>query len=368
MKSFEYGDQEIGKKEIVVSTASMVVGIGILTLPRLVASTTEGFDGWISITIGGVFSIFFAWIVAKLASSFPKQTFFDYVALIATKPVAVILTLFISVGFIAIVSLEVRTLGNISKQYMFDRTPVEVLCLVFLITVVYAVSGSRAALIRLNLLFFPIVVSIICFVLLFNITFFETGNLKPIFVTKWSGLFKGAKESIFSFVGYAILLFYIALMNRPKEAPTAAVIGMTIPLILYLFIYLFILGVLSQKTAMGMIYPTIEIAREVEVPGGFFERFDSVFFTIWIMTIFNTTAMAFDVSIIALSSIFRNVKKQMWIFSLSPLIFIIAMGPQNQIQLDTLGTWIAYLSIIYSTVIPPLLLLIVKMRGVKGNG
>jgi spore germination protein len=368
VKAFEYGDEEIGQREITVAVASMIIGVGILTLPRLVSQATQGSDGWISIAMAGCLAIFFAWIVAKLAARFPKKTFFEYTSAIVTKPVAYVLTLLFGVHFLLFVAYESRAIAGVSKQYLFDRTPVEVVAFVFLLVVIYAVSGSRVALLRINLLFLPIVLTVACVMQFMNLGFLEIGNLKPFFKTEWSGIFAGTKESVLSFLGFEIMLFYVALMNRPKDAPKAAIIGISIPLLLYLLLHLTVIGVLSHRVTMNVIYPTIEIAKEVEVPGGFFERFESVFFTIWIMTIFNTTAMAYDVAVMALSSIFRKVKKITWLFMLSPLIYIISMLPQSYVQQSNFGMFISYSGIVFAILIPLGLLLIAKMRGVKGNG
>lgn len=165
MKSFEYGDQEIGQKDILFALASVVIGLGVLTLPRTVADAAKSSDGWISILIGGIIAMFFTWIAAKLASRFPKQTFIEY-GLIVTKPVAYLLTFLFAVYNILYVGFELRGVANVSKQYLFERTPVEVLSLVLLLVIMYAVSGSRAALLRLNLMFLPIVL-FIGFILLF---------------------------------------------------------------------------------------------------------------------------------------------------------------------------------------------------------
>jgi spore germination protein len=125
--------------------------------------------------------------------------------------------------------------------------------------------------------------------------------------------------------------------------------------------------VFGHYAAANIVYPTIEIAKEVEVPGGFFERFESVFFMVWIMTIFNTTAMAYDICLIALGSVFKKVKKMTWILALSPIIYIIAMTSQDLLELDTMGQWVSYSIFVYSVFIPLLLLLILKLRGVKGH-
>jgi spore germination protein len=124
MKSFEYGDEEIGHREIIFAVPSMVVGMGILSLPREVANVTEYYDGWMSIAIGGVFALIFTWLNAKLACRFPKKGFFEYTAEIATKPVSWVITFASAILYMFNLAYEIRGIANISKRYLFDRTPI----------------------------------------------------------------------------------------------------------------------------------------------------------------------------------------------------------------------------------------------------
>lgn len=243
----------------------------------------------------------------------------------------------------------------------------EAIVLSFLLVVVYAVAGSRAALLRLNMMFLPIIVVSVIAVQLMNLGFFEMDNLRPFFATGLKDILKGAMETSFSFAGFVIVLFYISYMNRPQDAPKMTVIGMSIPFFLYLLIFTFCIAVFSHIGTTQIIFPTIEIAKEVEVPGGFFERFESLFFTIWTMTIFNTAAMALDTAIIAFRSIFPKINKKKWIFILSPTVFLVAMIPQDLNEFHTFGEWIAYAGIFFGVIIPPILITIAQIRGVKGN-
>jgi spore germination protein len=101
------------------------------------------------------------------------------------------------------------------------------------------------------------------------------------------------------------------------------------------------------------------------VPGGFIERVESLFFTIWIMTIFNTCTIWFDLTITALRSVFTRLSKFAWILILSPIIYLIAMQPQNQVEFLTFGDRLSYFGVVIAYVIPLLLLAIAKLRGVK---
>ncbi|QOR67836.1 endospore germination permease [Cytobacillus suaedae] len=367
MKSFEYGDQDISNKELFFIVASMMMGVSILSIPRKVASVTNGVDGIFSILMAGLFFGFFGWLTSKVVSKFPRKTFREYTSDLLGKPIGTLLTLLLGLSFLFTVSFETRSLASIARLYMFNETPLEVISLIFLLVVNYAVAGSRVALIRLNLMFFPIIMFIVLAVQFFNIGFIELENVKPILTTNFSDLITGSYFSSLAFVGYIVIFFYTALVKDTTYSPLATVLGMSVPFLIYLVIYFFAIGVFSVEVTRNIIYPTIEVAKEVEVPGEFFERFESIFFTIWIMTIFTTATLAFDCAINALQSIFKKTKRLTWVLMLSPIIYIIAMFPKSVFELELLGVWLGYSGILYGVGITSILFIVSKVRGIKSE-
>ncbi|WP_085521281.1 GerAB/ArcD/ProY family transporter [Tuberibacillus sp. Marseille-P3662] len=365
MRSFEYGDQEISNKELFYAVASMAIGVGILNMPRLVSSSTENGDGMISIIISGLFAFCIVFLIAKLATRFPGESFYTYSSRIVTKPIAIILTVYMTINFIFICGYEIRVISNVAKLYIFDKTPMEVIALIFLLVVIYAVAGSSVALLRLNMMFIPIILVMIIIIQLLNINYIEIKNLRPMFVTPPRDMIRGSLNAFTAIAGFEVILFYIAFINRPDKAPKSASLGILLPLLLNLATYFFCVGVFST-TVKEILYPTIEIAKEIDAPVSFFERFDSLFFTVWIMAIYTTATMAFDVATIAMKSIF-NIKKFSWILVLAPMIYLVAMAPQTFPEIETLGVYTSILSFSCGTVIPLLLLLIAKVRGVKSG-
>ncbi|WP_200416405.1 GerAB/ArcD/ProY family transporter [Virgibacillus salexigens] len=344
MKWFEYGDETISDKELMIAVPSITIGVGILSLPRFIAKDTVSSDGWITLAISGILFIGLAWLIAKLASSYPDQTFVEYAGSLVTKPIAVILTFLLAVHGLILGAYVMRVIADIAKEYLFDRTPVEVIALSFLLVVVYAISGSRAGLFRLNMMFFPIIIFITGAVGLFAIAWFDPKNYLPVFKTDFSGYLSSFKSSSFSFIGSGIILFYTCLVRKPKKVPKMAALGMSIVPGLYIVIYLMCIGVFGNLVTANLSYPIIELAKEIEIPGGFFERFDSIFFVIWIMSIFNTMVMAFDVSVFAFESIFKWKKIQL-ILVLTPIVYLMGMFPQDLIAVVRFGEFVSYYGI-----------------------
>lgn len=78
---------------------------------------------------------------------------------------------------------------------------------------------------------------------------------------------------------------------------------------------------------------------------------------------FNTAAMAFDVSLQAFEAVFKKAKRTTLAFWLGPIIFLIVMQPQNLIEIQQFGEWISYVGIGLGMIFPTLLLLLSLLRG-----
>jgi len=367
LKSFEYGDGEIGTMEVSYGVCNMVIGFGVLTLPRTLAGMTESSDAWMSIVLGGAVALGFGWMVASLMARFPKQGFRDMAAAVSNKAIANAATLIFALYTLLFVSYETRALANISKLYLFDRTPEEAISFFFLLVVIYGVAGPSISLLRLNLLFLPAVLSILLVVLAMNLPLFNVHNLKPAFITDWKGVASASKGTIFSFLGFEIFLFYNAWVNKPGKARRAVLSGLAVPFVVYLLVFLFVIGIFGSVVVRNTLYPTAELAKQVEIPGGFFERFESIFFTIWVMSLFNTAVMAFDVTLIAIRAVLPKTGRMTWILILGPVVYLIAMQPQSVTEIETFGEWISYAGLAVGWGFPAVLLLAAAVRRVKGD-
>lgn len=357
MRVNSYGEKPLSSLEMGMTITSMLIGVGILTLPRSVATYTRSFDGWMSILFAGCVALLAGWLVSKVAVRAGNRAFLDYSAALVGRPVTYLIAALQFTYFLGFCSFETRAIANISKQYLFDRTPVEYISLAFILVVVYGVSGSRSALLRLNVLFLPSVLIMIMIVVSFGYRWFEPVNLKPFFVTPPIGIAQGAKEVIYSLLGFEIILYYIVFMERPEKAPKAVLSGIALTVFIYLVLYQLVIGIFSNIGAMNIVYPTIELAKEIQFPGNFFERFESLFFVIWIMTIYNTAAMGFDLANECLSFLFKKLTKRYRLVILAPIAYLICMIPGDMAEFSTLGTIISYMAMLSGILLPISLLM-----------
>src|SRR5699024_10733323 len=108
----------------------------------------------------------------------------------------------------------------------------------FLLVVVYAVSGSRVGIFRLNILFLPIILIVAIVVFLLSSKIMDISNLRPAFQTDIKGHMHGLYTSALSYIGISIILFYTSFVENPKNIPKVSIIGVTVPVVLYIVVYL----------------------------------------------------------------------------------------------------------------------------------
>lgn len=368
MRKFEYNDENINEKQYIVAYGA--IGVIILVFQKELALLTVAADGLMLILAGGLIASFLLWLLTKFAVSMKKQSLFDFASFVITKPITVIIFFLYSVQWIVLAAYEVRKLTDITEHYLLEDTPIEILTLAFLLVVIYGVAGSRVGIFRLNMMFIPFVLIVSLVILIFNIPLIEVDNLVPVFKTELKDLGQGLliMTGIFIAGGAGVSLFYTSLVESDQSLPKMAILGTMIPVILFFLFYFVSIGVFGNDVTKNLLYASIELGKTVNVPGGVFERFESIFFIIWMMAVFNLTTMIVDLAVMTLQSIFKNTKKIHLLFILSPIIFLISMVPQNIVESAEMGKWVTYSLFFYPLILTFILYTVSKIRGVKAGG
>ena len=363
-----YDYDQIRTTDIPIIVTTMQLGVGILTLPKIVAEIMGSSDGWLVILISGIVMLGIGALIGQVINRFPGQSLLSIsnqlLGIWITRFIFLLLAL-IGLAYLAVV---LRITGMLAKLYFFDLTPIEVLILIFALVIIYCVAGLRIAIMRICLLFLPIIIGILIIIFLFNLGHMRWDNLEPYFTADWRDIVRGTATALPSYNGIIIFLFYGYLAKTSPKIPRMIMIGTSVVITLYILVFIFSVGVLGLYTTINTIFPTIEMAKEAEVPGGFFERLQSIFFAVWMLAIFTSGVFALDISTMMLESIFQKVSKITWILSLAPIGYFLSMIPRNEVEILSMSSWAAIA--LFAVAIPlPIILLIadrVKRRTAHG--
>lgn len=188
----------INSLQLFILLVSMMFGIGVLTLPRNVTESVGTSDSWISVLLTGILTCIPITVIGKLSAVFPRQHFLDYTKQILGQSLAWVLGFAVSCYFVLLLVLEIRAIGMLVRTYLLPKTPLEVLIILPIFASVYLTTGGANAVIRLNEMLMPFLVTVFIVILALSCQNFHFKDVQPLFRTDIPSLIKGIPSSTFS--------------------------------------------------------------------------------------------------------------------------------------------------------------------------
>lgn len=350
--------------ELAILVICNICGIGLLSLPNTIANGTLFADGWVILLGSGLVVVILGWVSTKLSTCFPKMSFYEYTSTLVSKPVAFFVSVIAICIYLCIAAYEVRSISMIVNLYLMENTDFKIIAFCFVLILSYGLCGSRMALVQFCIVGLYIVIVALILSFMLNINNLDFTHLFPILKTPPIGYIHALKKSGFAFLGFEVVLYYSFLINNPKKAPVYVVSALLVVVLLYTITYLVCICIFSQSVVKQLVYPVLELGKEVDI-GEFLERFDALFFMTWIITIFSTTIIYIDMIVIVLTSIFKKEKKQTFVFILMPIVYMISIFPNSQEEVRHFGNMATTVNFFYILIIPPILLLITFVKKEK---
>lgn len=331
--------------EMSISLIAMIIGVGVLTIASGLATELDTTDGWISIGITGILVAFLVYLYTRLQQNFPGQNLIQYIRQGAVgKWLAKGLTVIFIIYFVSLLGFEVRILTIVVRMYLLDQTPSEMIAFIILLLSIYAVSKGTQGIIHLNIMFAPIMLVILFVIMSANIGNVEFEQIKPIMPKGIGPVATAIKETVLSFLGIEILFFFMANMKKSDLRALPLAIGIGMVTFVYMAVIVFTYWIFSLEATKLMVFPTVEMAKEVDIPGGIFERVESLMITGWTMAIFNTMIIVHLLSVQIFKDEFLTKSQGTWIPSIMAFVaFVITFIPISIVESFSLGDLIARL-------------------------
>lgn len=363
---FTRSDDKITTSQAVIFLTDSILGAGILTMPRDITEKVKTPDAWLSVLLGGVVILLVVWVMTKLSQQFPGKTIFEYARTLVGKIPGSMMSLLMVIYFLVIAGFEIRILAEVNVFYLLEGTPVWAVIIPFIWTGAYLASGGINCIARLFQIIFPISILILLLSFLLSMRLFELDHLRPFLGEGLPPVLHGLKSSILIYTGFEIVMVLVGHMQHPEKAVKTMLLGTGIPIILYVFATMIVLGGMSVTAVLRSTWPTLDLLRSFEITGLFFERFEFPFLVIWMMQMFCNFCSQFFVTSLGLSQTF-GIKFPLVLFVLMPVLFIAALIPKTMNDLFALGGTIGYMSIIlFALVTVPLsLVYLIRKKGLK---
>lgn len=331
---------------------STIVGIGILTLPHQLSLLLEN-DGWIAIILGGLLMIPSIIIINRLFQLYPDRDIFEIGRMTLGRWIFNILLIPVMLYYISLMAFLARSLGEITKAFLLETTPIEVLIVSFILASSYIARCEIQIIGRATYHIYPIILGFVILLSIVSSPNIDFTNMLPMFQSNINKLPEGIMISFFSYFGFEILILSIPFAEEKNKTLQSSLIGIGIVIVMYLIIFVIVLSQYGLHNLQRQLFPTLDVIKEIDFPGFFIENLDGLVMAIWVLIVFGTMAPTYYSAGKVLSNIFNTKDHSLFILPLLPIIYIISLIPQSLLEtFERLGKFINYSGLISIVMVP----------------
>ncbi|AEM74192.1 GerAB/ArcD/ProY family transporter [Caldicellulosiruptor acetigenus] len=334
-------NDKVSSFQCFVLFVSVMIGIGIMFMPASVAKAVEQ-SGWLVVLVGGILSFLVFLLILKVISLNPDVTIVELLNEAFGKAIGVIFSFVYVIYFTIFSAFETRLIAETAKEFLFTLTPNEVLIIAFLLTCAYLSRYGIEVIARMCEVLMPGIVVIIVILSFFVYQRLDFSNLLPILNISFIKLIKGIGTTIFSFLGFEAFLFFMPYIRRKDKLIKSALFGFLVTVLLYEVIIIFATADFGAKEMQTMIWPTLNLFRDVTVLEVVIERPESIIVALWMITTYTTEIIFLMTTGLILARIFNTKEHNFFVFSQLPFIYILSLIPQNISETQKLMDYFSY--------------------------
>ena len=335
---------------------SIVIGVGVLSMQKSLVESM-GTDGWIAIIIGGFTSFLWFCVYYNIFKLHPNKDFFEIGRLTVGAGLTKFFMVFFIIYYMVLLALVSRTLGELIKIFLLQTTPLEVIIVSFILASTYLASYEIDKVTRASYFIYPIIILFTVMVVLTAIPGSDPTNLLPVFRTNFQEIISGLGNTVFSFAGIEIVLLAIPFVEQKEKVFKTGIYAISIITGIYLIMFFMSITNFSQEQIMSQNFPILVLIRQLDAPGLFLENLDGLVMGLWVLVVFVTMVPAYFSMAKFSSKFFGTKKHKQFVLGAVPIIYFIAMMPDNFLQLTGYLTNIYYyLAVIAGGIIPLIIL------------
>lgn len=281
-------EDSISNTQLTFMIIQSQIGVGILSLPHDVSLVSKN-DGWISTLIAGLIVQVVIFVIWGLCRRFPSLTIFEIIPHLLGKGLGKVLILSYTVYCTVAGSLVLARYSQIINVWILQRTPNWILLFSMLVVCVYLIKDNVRSMARFYVLVTPLLL------ILFGLITYTLKDANflyifPIGQTDILTMIKGAKESMFSMLGFEFMLILYPYVQASGARKLMAISTANIFVTLF-YTYMVFASLVYFETRQD-IYLTPQPLLYMIKAYSFqiIERTDLFFLSIWIISVATSIA------------------------------------------------------------------------------
>ncbi|MDI3257630.1 MAG: endospore germination permease [Kyrpidia sp.] len=360
------GRQPITTTQATAVLVSTAIGVGVLSLPYLVASEAGG-AAPLATVLGVGFAVGALALNIAVGLRFPAMSIIRYsealLGLWLGKAAGALIALLF--GFLT--ALAAREFGEIVMTTLLHRTPIEVVLTLTLLMAAVSARHDLTTFAYIHLFYLPFILIPIWIIMVVALRFGDPLQVMPVWTGDWLGVAKGALSASSLFQGAFVITVLIPFLQRPRLAWRVIGMGMAIVGALMTTAVVATLTVLGTEETKQFFWPTLELIRSITLPGEVLERIDVMVAIVWVVAVYTTLFSSYYLSVYACGEIVHLRDHRPFALALLPFMVAVALLPQDVHQLYRVIDGTGYVIDAVSVAYPLLLLVLARLRGKGGE-
>jgi spore germination protein len=359
----------VSKYGLFATIVVTVIGVGVFSYPSTMANEV-GTDGWFVTILAGVICFLLLALIYKVVVKNNYNTFYIMLENNLGKLLSKVFGFMLCAYFIFAASLGMRVFAEVIKMYLLEHTPTEFILIIMIFTGWYLVRGEVSALVKFNEIAFFAMFIPMFFILVFATRGGEVANVLPLLQSTPEQYLKSLSTATYAFGGFEIAYLILPFMKDKDGIRKTFFKSAVFITFFYVIVTLLCLMFFTKEHTKQLIWPTITLIRAIVIPGAFVERWEGLVMSLWVLFYFTTFVNMYYFSGDIIKDAFHLHDIKLSSMIMAPIIYIIAMYPQNIAEVYDVSGKVTPVLSIFSFVILPLVLLFtsgIKRRGRKKN-
>lgn len=273
---------KIGNREAIALIFTVMVNHTILSLCKDIVSST-GASSLLNVVYVSIIAILLAVLIYKLLNKFPGLDILDISNFLGGKVLKTIIGILFFSYFAFTAAILLNQFSNILQILYYPTADMLFIALLFIISICIVCNLNFSSIIRTNLLILPIVIISVIFLFFANIKHFSLENLYPILGNGINSTFIAGFGNLFAFGGLALLYFLPPNLKDYKQLKKITILSIILSAIYLLFNISTVLLMFESFVEIDELMPLYSAVRYIEF-GTFFQRLDSIFLLIWLIS------------------------------------------------------------------------------------
>ena len=345
-----------------------LVGYSVIELPKVMAEKVQN-GAWVTLIVTSVIFACFSLILTYMGTSFYEKTLYEYSAILIGKRLTQIISFIYIFYFFTVLTLITKSVALVIDSDYLEKTPLNLIVIFCIIPSLYAASKGLTNLARIIEIYG--VITLITAIFLHSLMIYKGDNLNilPFFNPDEAGTyFKGILYTIVPFLGIEVITFIPLSENNGKRIMPVSFLTIIFIGFFYSFIVETVYMMLSIEDTVNYNDALIIAIRQLEIPLlQFFTRLDSIFYIVWLMSVFATMSIVLYGVKDYVGKLLPKLNSNISLIGIGLLNFIVSLFIDELESIAKIFQLLSYLGLVTLVGIPLLLMIVYMVRKNEAN-